>query len=96
MYLPANKIYEKGGILAQRTVAGWNKELYMNNDLYSESVQQTYTAEQISKILGVSVRKAYMICEQTNDFIVKRLGPRCLRINKESFDKWFNQADSSP
>ena len=68
----------------------------MNENTCSVSVQQTYTAEQIAKILGVSVRKAYMICEQTNDFIVKRLGPRCLRINKESFDKWFNQNDIPP
>jgi len=68
----------------------------MENKICSNSEQQIYTAEQIAKILGVSVRKAYMICEQTNDFIVKRLGPRCLRINKESFDKWFNQAENKP
>lgn len=68
----------------------------MDNNSCNGSVQQTYTAEQIAKILGVSVRKAYMLCEQTNEFIVKRLGPRCLRINKESFDKWFNQLDRSP
>ena len=68
----------------------------MDDNVCSGSVQLTYTAEQIAKILGVSVRKAYMICEQTDDFIVKRLGPRCLRINKESFDKWFNQVDRPP
>lgn len=54
------------------------------------AVQQTYTVEQLAEILGVSVRKAYLICETTTDFIVKRLGKRCVRINKESFDKWFN------
>ncbi|MDR0287300.1 MAG: helix-turn-helix domain-containing protein [Clostridiales bacterium] len=67
----------------------------MSDSICSGSVQYTYTAEQIAKILGVSVRKAYLICEQTNDFIVKRLGPRCLRINKESFDRWFNQTNQT-
>lgn len=68
----------------------------MENNDCSGSVQLTYTAEQIAKILGVSVRKAYMICEQSNEFIVLRLGPRCLRINKESFDNWFNQVGRPP
>lgn len=63
----------------------------MIDKICSCTSQQTYTAEQIAKILGVSVRKAYVICETTNDFIVKRLGPRCLRINKKSFDTWFDQ-----
>jgi excisionase family DNA binding protein len=58
------------------------------------SAQQTYTVEQIAKILGVSVRKAYYLCDETNEFIVKRLGKRCLRINKASFDKWFNASGS--
>jgi len=60
-----------------------------NNNICSP-VQQTYTVEQIANILGVSIRKAYYLCEETNEFIVKRLGKRCLRINKDSFDNWFN------
>lgn len=55
----------------------------------------TYTAEQVAKILGVSIRKAYYLCEHTTDFKVLRLGKRCLRIHKESFDKWFNESGSS-
>ena len=70
--------------------------LFMEDNICSNSDQQTYKVDQIAKIIGVSLRKAYTICEQTNDFIVKRLGPRCLRINKDSFDKWFNQADDKP
>lgn len=58
--------------------------------------QRTYTAEQIAQILGVSIRKAYNLCETTTDFKVMRLGKRCLRIHKESFDQWLNkQADLS-
>ena len=56
----------------------------------SNSCQRTYTAEQVAEILGVSVRKAYNLCENTNDFRVIRLGKRCLRIHKESFDRWLN------
>ena len=60
------------------------------NLVHSGSVQATYTAEQVAKILGVSIRKAYNLCETTTDFKVIRLGKRCLRIHKESFDVWFN------
>lgn len=56
----------------------------------SGSVQRTYTAEQVANMLGVSIRKAYNLCESTNEFKVIRLGKRCLRIHKESFDIWFN------
>ena len=59
-------------------------------------VQRTYTAEQVAKILGISLRKAYTFCETTTDFKVVRLGKRCLRIHKESFEQWLNgQADPS-
>lgn len=59
----------------------------MNNE---RPVQRTYTAEEVATILGVSIRKAYDLCEKTNDFKVMRLGKRCLRIHKASFDKWFD------
>lgn len=60
------------------------------NNICSGTVQRTYTAEQVANILGVSIRKAYNLCETTKDFKVIRLGKRCLRIHKESFDQWFN------
>ena len=65
------------------------------NDIRSGSDRHTYTAEQIAEILGVSVRKVYYICETTTDFRVIRLGKRCLRIHKESFDRWFNQMNDT-
>jgi len=61
----------------------------------SSPQSSTYTAEEIAIILGVSIRKAYEFCETTNEFRVLRLGPRCLRIHKESFDKWFNGQGST-
>jgi excisionase family DNA binding protein len=65
----------------------------MSIDNQSGSVARgTYTAEQIAIILGISKRKAYLLCETTEDFKVIRMG-RSLRIHKESFDKWFNHED---
>ena len=62
----------------------------------NEYVQRTYTAEQVAQILGISLRKAYALCETTTHFKVVRLGKRCLRIHKESFDQWLNgQAELS-
>jgi hypothetical protein len=53
-------------------------------------MQKTYTANQIAEILNVSIRTAYNLCDTTKHFKIMRLGKRCLRIHKESFDNWFN------
>ncbi len=60
------------------------------NKMSRTDMRQTYTADQIADILGVSPRKAYEFCETTTDFRVLRLGKRSLRIHKGSFDQWFN------
>lgn len=66
----------------------------MEQNICSNTSQRTYTAEQVAEILGVSIRKAYCLCENTKDFKVLRLGKRCLRIHKESFDNWLNGENS--
>lgn len=66
------------------------------NDSNGNSVQRTYTAKEVAEILGVSLRTAYNLCETTKDFKVLRMGRRCLRIHKESFDKWFDSAYGAP
>ena len=51
----------------------------------------TYKAEECAQILSVHVRTKYSLCNRENPpFKVLRLGKRCLRIQKESFDEWFN------
>ena len=65
------------------------------NNNRSGSIQRTYTAEQVANILGVSIRKAYSLCETTNDFKVIRLGKGCRRVRKESFDRWFDRLGDS-
>ena len=69
------------------------------------NMQRTYTAEQIAQILGISVRKAYDLgisvrkaydfCATTKEFKVIRIGKRCVRVHKESFEKWLeSQCDA--
>lgn len=66
----------------------------MTTDTCTVNTQQTYTAEQIAQILGISIRKAYDLCETTHDFKVIRLGKRCLRVHKKSFDNWFDECSN--
>ena len=56
----------------------------------TSETKRVYTAEQIAIILDISVRSVYYLCETTNKFKVLRLGQRLMRIDKESFDKWFD------
>jgi len=56
----------------------------------NSSIQRTYTVNEVAEILGVSLRTVYYLCESTKDFKVIRMGRRCIRIHKESFDKWLD------
>ena len=53
--------------------------------------RRTYTINEVAEILGVSLRTVYYLCESTEDFKVIRMGRRCIRIHKESFDKWLDR-----
>ena len=55
----------------------------------SSALKQTYTVSEISGILGVPLRTAYDFCNRTDQFKVLRLG-KAIRINKKSFDAWFD------
>ena len=48
----------------------------MRDSSVGECVQRTYTAEQVAQILGISLRKAYGLCDTTQQFKVSRLGKR--------------------
>ena len=56
----------------------------------NSSIQRTYTVNEVAEILGVSLRTVYYLCESTKDFKVIRMGRRCIRIHKESFDNWLD------
>lgn len=50
--------------------------------------KKVYTVKEIMNILGIRRKKAYDLVKEGH-FAYKKLG-RDIRINKESFDKWFN------
>ena len=61
----------------------------MGNNCMEAQIQRTYTVEEIAQILGISIRQAYCLCETTSDFKILRIGKRCIRVHKKSFEQWF-------
>ncbi len=51
---------------------------------------QAYTVPEIARMLQVSVRKAYSICNEATGFRVIRLG-KSIRVHKASFDAWLER-----
>ena len=89
MYLPAN-FHEGRYITNLSSCQAARRRNILSNDHCSTASQRTYTVEQAAAILGVSLRKAYYLCEATTEFKVIHLGRRCLRVHKESFDRWLD------
>ncbi len=50
-----------------------------------------YTVEEIARMLAISLRSAYNLCNNTTEFRVLRVGGS-IRIPKDSFDAWLNRA----
>ena len=50
-----------------------------------------YTVEEIARMLAISLRPAYNLCNSTTEFRVLRVGGS-IRVPKDSFDAWFNRA----
>ena len=50
-----------------------------------------YTVEQIARLLAISRRSAYNLCNSTTEFRVLRVGGS-IRIPKDSFDAWLYRA----
>ena len=50
-----------------------------------------YTVEEIARMLAISLRSAYNLCNSTTEFHVLRAGGS-IRIPKDSFDAWLNRA----
>ena len=50
-----------------------------------------YTVEEISRMLAISLRSAYNLCNSTTEFRVLRVGGS-IRVPKDSFDAWLNRA----
>ena len=50
-----------------------------------------YTVEEIARMLAISLRSAYNLCNSTTEFRVLRVGGS-IRIPKDSFDAWLHRA----
>ena len=56
-----------------------------------ETTKLVYTVEEIARMLAISLRSAYNLCNSTTEFRVLRAGGS-IRIPKDSFDAWLNRA----
>ena len=50
-----------------------------------------YTVEEIARMLAISLRSAYHLCNSTTVFRVLRVGGS-ISVPKDSFDAWLNRA----
>ncbi len=50
-----------------------------------------YTVEEIARMLAISLRSAYNLCNSTTEFRVLRIGGS-IRVPKDNFDAWLNRA----
>ena len=50
-----------------------------------------YTVEEIARMLAISLRSAYSLCNSTTEFRVLRVGGS-IRVPKDNFDAWLSRA----
>ena len=56
-----------------------------------KTTKLVYTVEEIARMLAISLRSAYNLCNSTTEFRVLRAGGS-IRVPKDSFDAWLNRA----
>ena len=56
-----------------------------------KTTKLVYTVEEIARMLAISLRSVYNLCNSTTEFRVLRAGGS-IRIPKDSFDAWLNRA----
>ena len=56
-----------------------------------ETTKLVYTVEEIARMLAISLRSAYNLCNSTTEFRVLRVGGS-IRVPKDSFDAWLYRA----
>ena len=56
-----------------------------------ETAKLVYTVEEIARMLAISLRSAYNLCNSTTEFRVLRVGGS-IRVPKDSFDAWLYRA----
>ena len=76
--------------------AGYTEVVTQTNAVKSptdspETTKLVYTVEEIARMLAISLRSAYNLCNSTTEFRVLRVGGS-IRVPKDSFDAWLNRA----
>ena len=56
-----------------------------------KTTKLVYTVEEIARMLAISLRSAYNLCNSTTEFRVLRVGGS-IRVPKDSFDSWLYRA----
>ena len=56
-----------------------------------KTTKLVYTVEEIARMLAISQRSAYNLCNHTTEFRVLRVGGS-IRVPKDSFDAWLYRA----
>ena len=59
--------------------------------LTAQQPRSWYTVEEIARMLAISLRSAYNLCNSTTEFRVLRVGGS-IRVPKDSFDAWLYRA----
>lgn len=63
--------------------------MYRINQNANESRKLVYTVKEVAVMLNISLRSAYNLCSDTGDFKIMKVGGKSIRVNKESFNDWF-------
>ena len=56
-----------------------------------KTTKPVYTVEEIARMLAISLRSAYNLCNSTTEFRVLRVGGS-IRVPKDSFNAWLYRA----
>lgn len=63
-----------------------------NTNRQSDGEALVYRVEDIAKMLAISQRAAYNLCNRTQEFRVLHIGGS-IRISKMSFDRWMARTE---
>ena len=84
-----NKFLQKDSNLTTMEVVTQTNAVKSPTD--SPATTKVYTVEEIARMLAISLRSAYNLCNSTTEFRVLRVGGS-IRVPKDSFDAWLYRA----
>ena len=85
-----NKFLQKDSNLTTMEVVTQTNAVKSPNDSPA-TTKLVYTVEEIARMLAISLRSAYNLCNSTTEFRVLRVGGS-IRVPKDSFDAWLYRA----